>query len=304
MKGPAQDASQLSLDADHPRTKRRNYERDLRGRHREQDFASGTPFVTCKLCGKRFQFVSATHMKSRHGTTLADYIERFPSEPLVSTVVAKARGRGPKTRALAHAYQGRDPDARLLSFLTGSLLGDGSLEKCAGKLARYAEGGSHEEYLRWKHRVLADYFPTRIVERVSAPHVKSGKRYRGWWVRTASHTCLTDMHDKWYHSRKGVPRDLVAEHLDDLALAVWFCDDGHRSKHGAYIYTMAFQHDDVAWLAGLLLERFGLVTNIRMDQKGKPFIYVRACSVSRLDAIINKLKIPGMAYKCGRTSYE
>jgi len=242
--------------------------------------------------------MTPTHLK-RHAMSMAEYIAAHPDAELVSTKMAMARGEGGRCRALAPKYDGRAPDARLFSFLTGALLGDGCLDP-GKKQARYAEGGKNEPYLRWKRDLLALYFPTRFKERISAPHTRSGKKYRGWWLRTVSHPLLTEWRNKWYQPKKIVARDLVKAHLDEFALAVWFCDDGNRGKSGSHFYTHAFTSAEVVWLARLLRSRFGFETKIRKNKKGQSFIYIAAASQPKLDAIMKRLDIPGMAYKSAR----
>ncbi len=151
--------------------------------------------------------------------------------------------------------------------------------------------------MQWKVTQLVTCFPTTFRERLSAPHIKSGKRYLGWWVRTASHPFLSEWRAQWYKPKKVVPRALVKAHLDRFALAVWFCDDGHRNKNGSLIYTMAFSASDVRWLISLLWSRFGLRCGIAFNKKGQPFIRLNKEMAFRLDDIVKPYALPGMTYK-------
>ncbi len=270
-------------------------------RKRQAEAIGDGPAVSCAICGGRFASIVPKHLL-RHAMTMAEYRAKFPLAELHSSVACEGHGKGGAVQAQHLTYDGAAPDARLLSFMTGALLGDGCLE-LTKQSARWAEGGSNSAYMEWKYRTLRAYFPCKFTERLSAPHVNSGKRYRGWWLRSATHPLLTAWRVRWYGESKGVPRDLVLRHLDEFALAVWFCDDGCRGRSGSNIYTMAFSHDDVEFLRCLLLSRFGIAATL-LTTKGKaspglPFIRTRAASQPTLDAIIAKFAIPGMSYKHG-----
>lgn len=259
----------------------------------------GVEMVRCAICGEP-QRAIGKHT-AIHDISLAEYQSRYPGAPLITVSARIFHGRGSTVQAQARreAYQGQPPDHYLAEFLTGVLLGDGHLE-CRKKNARYAEGGSNAMYLQWKLSVLQRYFPTTFVERLSAPHVRSGKRYRGWWIRTASHPLLTEAHRAWYSEGvKRVPTALVEQHLTEFSLAVWFCDDGCAIKTNgtANLYTMGFQLDDVAFLQELLLRRFNLPTNILLNKKRQPYLVFKRASRITLQAILRRVALPGMDYK-------
>ena len=255
--------------------------------------------LRCEICGEPLRAIGK-HVNI-HGITLADYQARYPGSPLITPSASVLHGRGGASQAQARrdAHQGQAPDHYLAEFLTGALLGDGHLE-CRKKNARYAEGGNNEAYLRWKHSVLQRYFPTAFTQRLSAPHVRSGKRYLGWWIKTATHPLLTEAHKAWYlDGVKRVSVSIVEQHLTEFALAVWFCDDGHALKNGstANLYTMGFQLNDVEFLQELLLRRFGLSTSILFNKKRQPFLQFGRASRIVLQAILRRFSLPGMEYK-------
>lgn len=258
------------------RLARRDSSRAHENRKRAALLASGVEMLRCAICGEPHQTIGR-HV-AIHGISLADYRIRYPDAPLIVASVRVLRGKGSAAQAQARrdAYQGREPDQYLAEFLTGTLLGDGHLE-CCKKNSRYAEGGNNETYLRWKHSVLQRYFPTTFTQRLSAPHIRSGKRYLGWWIKTTVHPMLTEAHRSWYSGDvKRVPFDIVEQHLTEFALAVWFCDDGSAPKswYGAQLYTQGFQLDEVEFLQELLHRRFRLSTKILFNKKRQPFLSI------------------------------
>jgi LAGLIDADG DNA endonuclease family len=271
---------------------------DIRRRKAERaiDELNGKEMISCAVCGDRFTIIQHTHLK-RHGLTIAQYRKLYPSAPLMTDEVRATRGMGSLIQSRYLTYSGKEPDSNLFEFLTGALLGDGCLEKHTGKLnARYAEGGNNEFYIKWKHDFLSQYFQCSFKERISAPHSKSGKCYRGWWIRTTVHPLLTQWHTEWYKEHKIVPQSIVKQYLTEFALAVWFCDDG-CSTNGANLYTMAFSQEEVIFLSDLLLSKFDLANSILKNKQGQFLIRFRAAASRQLKEMIAVFSIPGMAYK-------
>jgi hypothetical protein len=255
--------------------------------------------IQCAVCGKFFEVIHNSHLK-HHSLTITDYQKLYPHHPLMTDYMKSKRGQGSLSQSRYLQYQGKELDDELFHFFAGSMLGDGSLEKRKDKLnARYAEGGNNQIYMQWKHDFLKQYFSCTFKERLSAPHVKSGKSYLGWWLRTCVHPDLTPLHRLWYKNRKVLPYLFLDKYFNEFSLAVWFCDDGHLPKNGcgAYLYTFSFALDEVEWLAIMLHGAYGLPNKILFNKKNQPFIRIRSQGVSRLKEIIGQFKIPGMEYK-------
>ena len=277
----------------------RDNSRAHENRRRATLLAAGVEMLCCAICGEPQQTIGR-HI-AIHDMTLADYQARYPDVSLITPAVRVLRGKGGSSQAQARrdSYQGQPPDQYLAEFLVGALLGDGSLE-CRKKNARYAEGGSNELYLQWKHSLLQRYFPTTFTQRLSPPHVRTGKRYLGWWIRTTAQPLLTELHRAWYSKgAKRVPFDIVEQHLTEFALAVWFCDDGSAPKswYGAQLYTQGFQLNEVTFLQELLYRRFRLFTKILFNKKRQPFLSIGSASRIALQVILRRCSLPGMEYK-------
>ncbi|GAX37927.1 LAGLIDADG endonuclease [Nodularia sp. NIES-3585] len=256
--------------------------------------------VACAVCGERFQIIQHTHLR-RHELTLAQYKQEFPFAPLMTDKMKECRGKGSVSKSRYLDYPGKQPDNYLFEFLTGALLGDGSLEKQQKKInARYAEGGNNELYLKWKHNLLEQYFPCSWKEKMSSPHTQTGKRYHGWWLKTTVHPLLTEWHSKWYvEGRKIVPQSLVEKYLTEFALAVWFCDDGHSSKCvlRSYLYTMAFSPEEVRFLSEFLQLKFGLKNRIIGNKNNQLFLSFSGAASDKIRKITRGFSLPGMDYK-------
>lgn len=252
--------------------------------------------MTCEICGECFESIHVTHLK-KHKLSIEQYQNLYPSSPILNSRLKASRGKASMSRSIYHIYEGKQPDANLFQFLTGTMLGDGSLEK--SKLnARYAEGGSNEKYLTWKYEFIKQYFFCTFSERLSSPHTASGKRYKGWWLRTSVHPLLTTWHEQWYAERKILPFELIETHLTNFALSIWFFDDGYLGKSGCYFYTMAFSTQEIDFLLQLLQHKFGLKGKVLFNVNKLPFIRIPKKDTLALLEIVSEFKIPGMEYKC------
>ncbi|MBE9203459.1 DNA endonuclease [Synechocystis salina LEGE 06099] len=256
----------------------------------------GFNVVTCQICNEEFEMIHHSHLKT-HGLTVAEYRNRFPNALIFNSRSHKKRSQTALERSKYKSYSGKNIDNDFLEFLTGSLLGDGSLEKGKRKLnARYAEGGANKEYINWKFTFLKDYLPCSFQEALSSPHVKSGKQYRGWWIKTGVHPALTDLHSIWYLQKKLLPREFIEKYLTEFAFCIWFYDDG-CSASGLNLYPMSFSEDDVEFLSSIILKRFNLKNSVLKTKQGHFFIKISQKVKSELKAILDKFPIPGMEYK-------
>jgi LAGLIDADG DNA endonuclease family protein len=283
-------------------TKTQQIQHRFERRQRQMRLDAGEEFVVCAVCGESLLSQSSEHLKT-HGFTFADYRARFPEAEVFTKAVRAAKGKSASARASYHTYEGRAPDSLLFEFLTGALLGDGSLE-CFKVNARYAEGGANQAYISWKADFLRQYVSCAFKFRLSSPHTKSGKRYPGWWARTTVHPVLTEWRNRWYpEGVKTVSIGLVERYLTPFALAVWFYDDGHRDLSSravnptSFFYTHAFTEDEVEFLASLIQQRFALRSRIRFTEKQQPFLQLGAAEWVKLQALLEETTSPGMSYK-------
>jgi LAGLIDADG DNA endonuclease family len=188
--------------------------------------SQGVDMVTCAVCNQQFEVIHHNHLKT-HGLTVKEYKKLYPHLPTLNSRMKQTRGQGALTQSHYLNYVGKEPDEELYEFLTGTLLGDGYLEKTSNKRnARYAEGGSNQKYLEWKHEFISQYFSCSFNERLSSPHTRTGKQYQGWWLKTTVNPVLTKLHSQWYDGKKVIPKHLILQYLTELALVIWFCDDG------------------------------------------------------------------------------
>ena len=133
----------------------------------------------------------------------------------------------------------------ILDLKTGSLLGDGYLERRGnGSRLCLQQEDSHKAYLLWSHRFLASRgycnpeIP-RIAERIG----NRGKKKRFVLrTKTWTYSSFNTLHSEWYlRNTKILP---LAFELTPLALAIWIMDDGGRSGVGFKLCTNNFTYHE------------------------------------------------------------
>ncbi len=180
-----------------------------------------------------------------------------------------------------------------ISVLIGSLLGDGTMRKALGKLNALFEVNHtiiQKDYVDWKYRLLKLFVLT-------PPKARKGNGTRiAYRFTTQSLPIFTELYNRFYvNKRKIVPAGLQ---LDPLTLAVWFMDDGSKSRSSFYLNTQQFSLEDQQELLKILKEQFGLNANINMD---KIYYRIRITteSTKRFKGIIKPYVAPSMLYKLG-----
>lgn len=155
-------------------------------------------------------------------------------------------------------------------------------------------------YLEINHafsqKELVDWIYSKFKNLVLSSPVKrknNGKRiaYRFF---TRSLSVLTPFYDKFFkNGKKVIPNNLK---LDSLGLAVWFMDDGSKSRSSIYLNTQQFTINEQKKLMFILKDQFGLLSTLNKD-KSYFRIRVRSESSKKMVKIIEKYVLPSFRYK-------
>lgn len=147
-------------------------------------------------------------------------------------------------------------------ILVGSLLGDGTLRKQGSRknaLLEVNHSLKFQDYVDWKWQSFQEYVLT-------PPKARLGEGVRvAYRFTTRSLPVFTDFYNRFYKNRKKlVPFDLK---LTPQSLAVWFMDDGSKSRSAVYLNTQQFSLTEQHFLKELLLESFGINCTLNRDKQ-------------------------------------
>lgn len=171
-----------------------------------------------------------------------------------------------------------------ISFIQACLLGDGSLMQ-SGKhyRLRIAHKQAHSEYVNWKYQQLKNLC-------VSIPTVdRTNNSLR---FGTVGHPDISEIRELWYRPTKEIPCNFL---LDARTLAIWFMDDGGRTRNTVNFSVHSFSVDSINYLQTLLVQ-LGIFSSIHSDGKG-PRLYIKQPSYQIFKELVKPFILGCMAYK-------
>lgn len=189
------------------------------------------------------------------------------------------------------------------SIIVGSILGDGYISRGIWKgvysnaRITFIQGIAQLPYLEWKQEELKRWIGTTIR---AIPY----KTQFGGTVHqlaTTTHPLFTEIFHAIYPDGGKIKRisPQVLNWLDDLALAVWFMDDGTGCYSDAKIATYALLHSDID-IVSQYLSAQGMYSK-RMDTGKGPILSFSARGKDALYAHISSHIHPILKYKLGST---
>ena len=173
-------------------------------------------------------------------------------------------------------------------IIIGSLLGDGHLRKHRNRVVfEFLQTARRKFYVEWKHRMLGGLSLPKIY------HYKGKREY--YKLVTKAHPELDALYAKFYREcQKIVPED-VGKMLTPISVAVWFMDDGSKSRGAVYFNTQQFSIEDQFRLIKAL-KRFYIVANLNRDGQYYRLRVLKRCN-QRLVELISSHILPEFAYK-------
>lgn len=180
----------------------------------------------------------------------------------------------------------------LQQVLLGSLLGDGGVygryENSKRLYYHEGHGESQIDYLKWKKDILKQQikFYSDILNYSGYTNQSSGLRISG--------QCSYEL-SEWKNFRKDINVfKKMLQNLDNLALAVWYMDDGHKRIFN----THNFSYEQHLVLQKIMLDKFGIQTYIKKTKKKYYTLILRTNEdVAKLYCKIKQFMHPTMEYK-------
>ena len=174
------------------------------------------------------------------------------------------------------------------SILIGTLLGDGTMRK---KINAYLEINH-----AYSQKTLVDWIYSKFKNLVITPPKwrKGNGNREAYRFFTRSLPVFTPFYNQFFINRKKIIPDNLK--LNALSLAIWFMDDGSKSRSAIYLNTQQFSVDEQNKLVFLLKDQFGIKSTLNKD-KIYFRIRVRSDSSKIMVKIIEKYILPEFRYK-------
>ena len=199
----------------------------------------------------------------------------------------------------------------ILSFIFGSLLGDGYAEQHGnGTRFCFQQEGSHATYLLWSHKYISDLgYCSPITPKIGTRLDKHGKIRQVLRFKTYTFSSFNWIEDCFYeynailNKRIKIIPSCTSHFLTPLALAIWISDDGGKVSSGLKLSTNCLTRDENLFLCKILFEKYGITATIQKagainkDFTKQYHIYIAKQSMPRLAAIVLPWLHPSMKYK-------
>jgi len=180
----------------------------------------------------------------------------------------------------------------IASVLYGSFLGDGYVNP--GGFLLLSHGEKQLDYLEWKMEKLQPIMRGGLYKRKPSPPPFS--QLPVYSASTKALPFLREMREKLYPSDGSRPVAPIIEspHFDELALAIWYLDDGSRSNKTCRFATNRYSMENVDLLRDVLDAKFGIKSvrdMVKGTSSGKDQYIIRTNTQGgmRLFSIINKV---------------
>lgn len=179
-------------------------------------------------------------------------------------------------------------------IILGGLLGDGCIIQRNSRNCEYKETHSvHQlDYINWKQVKLYPF-----IQRVTIGH-----KGQDAFIKSVALPQLGFYRGAFYPADKKIVPVESLQWLDDLAVAVWYMDDGSITKQWRTIRlaTCAYNLGNVGMLQGWLATKYGVLSYIRMDRGIYPTIEIQRQSNDKFLSVVEPHIIPSMRYKLGQ----
>lgn len=147
------------------------------------------------------------------------------------------------------------------AVLVGSLLGDGTLRRQGTRtnaLFEVNHSFRSQDYVNWKWKHFHEYV-------ITPPKSRKGNGNRIAYRFTTRSLPIFTKYYCWFYKdgRKSIPLNLE---INPIALAVWFMDDGARSRNSIYLNTQQFSLEEQEFLISLLYKTFQIECALNRDK--------------------------------------
>ena len=191
------------------------------------------------------------------------------------------------------------------SIIVGLMLGDGGMEKISNRSARLniKHGVQQKEYVYFLYNELQRFVRTPPKRSTEFDKRFGTKTFR-YCFRTISSSSLLNYYFLFYdHSGKKKLPNNIFYLIDDLALSIWFMDDGSykNDSKGLLINSNHFAEREQGELQKVLRDKFGISTRLHKLAQWKR-IYIPASESPKFAKIILPHIISSLKYKLQKLS--
>jgi hypothetical protein len=211
------------------------------------------------------------------------------------------------------SVRGRHLTSLQFSVLVGSMLGDASMGRSASRNSpqpMFTQGEEQLEWLRFKKSIFGEDMTGDLQKGSSGYGEKDVWRFALNVTDQARRVTEQMPHVALKNKRRWwAPTEKFLSWVDEIALAVWFLDNGSvsRAPNGnlsAFLHTQRFDQEVNENLATFLLSRFDVKASVGADGRGYYFLRFGQKETVKLLDIIRPFSPKCMEYKISGASFD
>lgn len=169
-------------------------------------------------------------------------------------------------------------------FLLGDLLGDGNITDWG--MYQCSHSYKQKGYIEYKREILSNLIsPNFNFKENTVQNYQNGKQYRSYYLRTMGNKYLKKIYNEFYIGGiKKFPYEYLEQSgFDAYSLAIWYMDDGSRNGNNATLHTYGFGLDGNIQASRLLLNKFNVVSEVKLWGSKRSTIDKRNCLYFKSD---------------------
>lgn len=173
-------------------------------------------------------------------------------------------------------------------IIVGCLLGDGTMRIKTNALLEINHSVRQRELVDWLYANLKQFVGT-------APKVRKGNGKRiAYRFTTKSLPVFTNLYKQFFVNQKKRLPPIIQ--LTPLTLAIWFMDDGSKSRTSVYFNTQQFSLEEQNLLCEMLYKQWSIEATLNKD-KHYWRIRIRVSSIKRFVELVKPYLLPQFYYK-------
>lgn len=246
----------------------------------------------------------------KHSLLLKGTLQRLLISKVEERGVILRRGLGSERKGikvLNKRPSGLEHSEEVISMIVGSVLGDSHLEKRKngrGTRLKLEQCGKNVEYLMWFHNKLASEGYCRKEKPKLKKRIREGGVYYHYQINSYTFESLNWLYELFYKEEEGRMRKVVFKgierYLTPEALAVWFQEDGSRTKETVRIATNNLKEEEIRYLCEVLKEKYGIIASVMKGGKGRGWVlYIYKESRNEFVKLVKPYMRRTMYYKLG-----
>jgi len=187
-------------------------------------------------------------------------------------------------------------------FIVGTMLGDGHIRWRDQHTKSYPclmleQSADKIDYVNWLKLKISnwEFNPNKPLKQTRKINKKTNKISHSYPIQTICHPVFIEFYNAFYNGNINI--NFINKYFTKFSLAVWFMDDGTKSKNkNIIICSHDFTEEENKQLSQMIKNKFNIDSKVLKSNKYYYLSFNKENSI-KLTELINDDVIPSMKYK-------